>query len=70
MSLKDIGNQNAIKAMATRDIAYKMHTNKHIEHDPSKPITTSIGEKGTDKYKNVVIEAVAIEFSRMREQES
>ena len=51
-TLTEINNQNVTKANATRDSAYKIHTNKYIEHHPSKPITTSMREKGTDKYKN------------------
>ena len=47
----------------------KIHTNKYIEHDLSKPITRSIRKKGTDKYENAHIQAVAIEFSRRRERE-
>ena len=39
---------------------------KYIEHDPSKPITTSKREKRIDKYENAHIQAVAIEFSRTR----
>ena len=46
-----------MKANATRDDVYtihktQIHTNKYIEHDPSKPITTSIREKWKDKYTN------------------
>ena len=69
MSVKAIDNQNATKANATRDNAYIIHTNKYIEQDSSKPITTNIREKGTDKCENTLIQAVAIEFSRRRERE-
>ena len=65
MSVKETDNQNAI-----RDNAYKIHTNKYIEDDPSKPLTTSMREKGTDKYENAHIQAVAIEFSRRRKRET
>ena len=47
--MKEIDNQNAMKANAKRINVYKIHTNNYIEHDPSKPITTSIGEKETNK---------------------
>ena len=40
------------------------------EHDPSKPITTSKREKGTNRYKNAHIQAVAVKFSRRREQKT
>ena len=63
MSLEGIENQHAIKTNATSDNAYKIHTNKYIEHDKSKPITTSIKEKRRHKYNNAHIQAVAIEFS-------
>ena len=43
MSMKEIGNQTT---NTTRDNAYKMNTNKYIEHDVSKPITTRMKEKG------------------------
>ena len=69
MSVKQIDNQSATKANATRDNAYNIHTNKYIEHDPSKPITTSMREKGKDKYENAHTKAVEIEFTRRREQE-
>ena len=42
----------------------KIHTNKYIEHEPSKPITTKMREKGEDKYENAHIQAITIEFSR------
>ena len=48
----------------------KIHTNKYIEHDPNKPILTSMREKRTDKFENAHIQTVAIEFSRRRGQES
>ena len=69
MSVKEIDNQNATKANSTRYNAYKIHTNKYIEHDQSKPITTSMKEKGTHKYENACIQAGAIEFSRSGERE-
>ena len=53
-----------MKANATIDNAYEIYTNKYIEHDPSKQITTSIREKGINKYENAHIKVVAIEFSR------
>ena len=62
MSVKEIDSQNA-----TRDNAYKIHTNKYIEHDSIKLITTNMRKKGTDKYQNTHTQAVAIEFSRRRE---
>ena len=64
MSVKKIDNVNTTKANATRGSVYTIHTNKYIEHDPSKPITTSIREK--DKYQNAHIQAVAIDSSRRR----
>ena len=39
-------NENGTKANATRDNSYKIHTNKYITDDPSKPITTSMRKKG------------------------
>ena len=63
MSLKEICNQNATKAKAVRDNAYKILTNKYIEQDPCKPIIASMKEQGIDKYKNANIQAVAVEFS-------
>ena len=48
MSVKVIDNQNAMKTNATRDNAYKIQSNKYIEHDPSKPKTISMREKGTE----------------------
>ena len=65
MSVKETDNQNAI-----RDNAYKIHTSKYIEHDPSKPLITSIREKGTDKYENAHIQAVAIKFLRRQKRET
>ena len=47
----------------------KIHTNKYIQHDPSKLITISMREKGTDEYKNAHIQTVAIKFSRRLERE-
>ena len=32
MSVKEIDNENATKENSTRDNAYKIHTNKYIEH--------------------------------------
>ena len=45
MSMKEIDKENTTKA-------FTLHTNKYIEHFPSKPTTTSIRKKGTDKYVN------------------
>ena len=70
MSMKEIDNQNTTKATATRDNEYKIHTNNYIEHDPSKPITISMSEKGIDKYQNAHIQAAVIEFSRRQECEA
>ena len=67
MSMKETDNQNATKANATRDNAYKLHTNKCIEQDPNKRITTSMREKGMDNYENA--QAVEIEFATNREHE-
>ena len=44
-----IEKQNATNANAIRDNTYKIHTNKHIAHNPSKLLKTSVMEKGTDK---------------------
>ena len=49
MSVKEIDGQNSTKANATKDNAYKIHINKYIEQDLSKPIITSMREKGADK---------------------
>ena len=57
MSIKQIDNQNA-----TKDNAYKLHTNKHI--DSRKPTIASIMKNGTYKYKNAHKQA---EFSKKRE---
>ena len=59
MSVKEIENASATQ----------IHTNKYIEHVPNKTTITSIREKGTDKYKNAHMQAVAIEFSRRRDRE-
>ena len=55
--MKEIDNENATKAKATRDIVYTIYTNKYIEHDQRKPTT------------KLHILQVAIEFSRRREHE-
>ena len=68
MNVKEIDNQNARRAHATRDNPYKIQTNKYIEHDSRKQITISVREKGTDKYKNAHIEVVAIELIRSRDR--
>ena len=52
MNMKEISNENAMEAYATRDNMYTIHTtqiptNKYIEHDPSKSTPTSMREKGT-----------------------
>ena len=51
-----------MKANATRDDVYEIHTNKCLKHDPSKSntmsITTTMKKKGT----------VAMELSRGRER--
>ena len=47
----------------------RQYVHKYIEHDPSKPTTISMREKGTDKYENANTQVVAIEFSRRRERE-
>ena len=67
--MKQIDNQNITNANATTDNAYKINTNKCIEHNPSKPKATSMREKGTNKYENAHIQAVTIEFSSKRESE-
>ena len=51
--MKEIDNENSTKAKATKDNVYVIHTNKQIGHDPSKPTTTSMKEKGIVKYANV-----------------
>ena len=66
MNRNNIDNQNATQANATKDKAYKMHTNKYIKHDPSKPIITNVRkkrqQKGTEKLENAHKQAIAIEF--------
>ena len=47
---------------------HKIHTNKYIERDLSKLITTSMREKGGDKYVDAYIQAVAMKFSRRLER--
>ena len=49
MSMEEIDNENATKYNATRDNVYTIqtietHANKYIEHVPSKPTTTRMGE--------------------------
>ena len=61
MSVKEIDNHKATKTNTTRDNAYKIHTNKYIEHDPSKP-------KGQISIRMRNIQAVSIEFSKRRKQ--
>ena len=70
MNVKETENQDATKANATRDNAYKLHTTKYIEHDPNKTITTSMREKGMDNYEKAHIQPVAIEFARNREHKN
>ena len=50
MGIKETDNENVTKAKATSCNVYTIHTNKYIEHIPSKPTTTSMREKGIDKY--------------------
>ena len=51
--MKKIDNENATKANAARSNVYTtLHTNKYIEHDPSKSTTISMREKRIDKYMN------------------
>ena len=50
MRMREIDNENATKAYATRGDVYTIHTNKYTEHVPSKPTTTSMREKGINKY--------------------
>ena len=50
MSVKEIDNIKATSANAIRGIEYtvytiQIHTNKYLEHDPSKPTTTSMKER-------------------------
>ena len=40
MSMKEVDNEKVTKANATRDNVYTIHTNKYIEHNPSKSTTT------------------------------
>ena len=49
--MKEIDKQNTTKANATRDNTYKINLNKYNKHNPSKPITTNMIEKDTDKYE-------------------
>ena len=60
MNVKEIDNTKV--ANSTRDNMYKIHFNKYIEHDPSKPITTGMSRKETNTYKNAHIQVVTIEF--------
>ena len=46
MSVKEMDNQNATKASATKDNVCKIHPNKYIVHNSSKPITTNKRKKG------------------------
>ena len=48
MSVKELGKHN--KRQCVHNTQMHTNTNKYSEHDPSKPITTSIREK--DKYEN------------------
>ena len=54
----------------TSNVNKIVHTNKYIEHDPSRLITTSMTEKATDKYENGHTQTVAIEFSKRQVRES
>ena len=54
--MKEIDNENVMKANATRDNAYtihatQIHSNKYIEHDPSKPTTTRDGKRDRQVYE-------------------
>ena len=53
----------------SQSLSRKAKKHKYIEHIPSKPTATSLREKGTDKYENAYIQAVATEFKRRRERE-
>ena len=77
--MKEIDRKNPTKVNATRGNVYTIHTNKYIEHVPSKPTATSMREKGIDKCANAQAtiyaecrsnNVVAIESSRRREHES
>ena len=77
MSMKEVNTENTTKANATRCNVYTIHTQKYSEHVPSKPTTTSMKEKGTEKAhenpqttmfaKCTSSNAVATEFSRRPE---
>ena len=41
----------------------------YLRFECNKLLTTSMRERGTDKYMNAHIKTVAIQFSRKREQE-
>ena len=41
MSIKAIENKNTTKANATRGYVYIVHTSKHMEYVPNKPIKTT-----------------------------
>ena len=52
-----INNENTSTANTIRDNldtthTTQIHTYKYIEHDPSKPTTASIREKGIEKFAN------------------
>ena len=78
MSMNEIGNENAMKANATRARVYTIHTTqvytkKNHEHVPSKPTTTSMMKQGIDMYANAQTtmcaecasnNVVSIEFSK------
>ena len=72
--MKEIDNENATRANATRHNLYiihktQIHTNKYIEHNPSKLTTTSMREKGQASMRIHKQQVVAIVFSRRRERE-
>ena len=45
------------------------HPNKSIEHDPSKPITINIRERGADKYEKAHIKAIGIRSSKRQDHQ-
>ena len=52
---------------ATRGNVYKIHTNKYIKHDPSKPITTHMREKGMESTYTNGLGRVLFCFNNVRQ---
>ena len=70
MSMNEIDNENATKAKATRDDVYTVHSDEHIEHNPSKPPTAGVAERMTDNYANAPKTSGQHRYLRMQKYKS